>query len=410
MRNNHRDKCTTISDYIDGKISRKQASIKLGLSLKTISRLKQKLLQDGESAFIHKNTGKTPVNKTDKELSNKIISLYKDKFENFSYKHFYDYAIENNLINMAVSFSTVKDILMSSKVKSPYCYKTKKQTLHPLRNRRKFFGELIQMDASIHDWFSNGEKVNLHIAIDDATSQIIAAYFCKQETLFGYYNLLEQILTTYGIPACFYTDKRTVFEYKAGIRKANENIQFKRVCQGLGIEIITTSVAQAKGRVERSFKTHQQRLVNEFKHLGINTIDLANDYLKEYIKKHNEKFAFPILLNMNIFKEFNKNIDINKLLTVENTKTILNGHCISANGKYLTPVDNKNKPVLLPLGEKVIILKTFDNKLLIKCNGKYYDYRVIKTPPKDVLRPTPNHPYLQTYGQKIKYQDYRKKC
>ena len=72
---------------------------------------------------------------------------------------------------------------------------------------------MIQMDASSHLWFGE-EKTYLHAAIDDATGTVVAAYFDKQETLNGYYNLFHQILTNYGIPYMFYTDRRTVFEYK----------------------------------------------------------------------------------------------------------------------------------------------------------------------------------------------------
>lgn len=68
------------------------------------------------------------------------------------------------------------------------------------------------MDASLHPWFGR-EKSQLHIAVDDATGDIVGAYFDAQETLNGYYHVLEQILKTYGIPYMFYTDRRTVFEY-----------------------------------------------------------------------------------------------------------------------------------------------------------------------------------------------------
>ena len=116
---------------------------------------------------------------------------------------------------------------------------------------------MLQMDASVHEWFGN-TKTHLHIAIDDCTGMIVGAYFAEQETLNGYYNVFHQILTTYGIPAMFYTDRRTVFEYK----KKNTNkiekdtlTQFGYACHQLGVELKVTSVAQAKGRVERAFQT-----------------------------------------------------------------------------------------------------------------------------------------------------------
>src|SRR5659263_397664 len=128
---------------------------------------------------------------------------------------------------------------------------------HPRRPRCKYFGEMLQMDASLHDWFGK-DKTQLHIAVDDSTGQIVGAYFDHQETLNGYYHLLYQILTTYGIPAMFFTDRRTVFEYKQIKNPATEDdtfTQFSYACSRLGIDIKTGSVPQAKGRVERYFQT-----------------------------------------------------------------------------------------------------------------------------------------------------------
>lgn len=84
---------------------------------------------------------------------------------------------------------------------------------HSRRPRCAYFGELEQMDASPYEWFST-EKTTLHIAVDDATGKITDAYFDKQETLKGYYNVFAQILRKYGIPYKFFTDRRTVFTYK----------------------------------------------------------------------------------------------------------------------------------------------------------------------------------------------------
>lgn len=84
---------------------------------------------------------------------------------------------------------------------------------HSRRPRCAYFGEMLQMDASLHLWFGDC-KSQLHVAIDDCTGRIVGAYFDHQETLNGYYHVLLQFLTGYGIPHMLYTDNRTVFEYK----------------------------------------------------------------------------------------------------------------------------------------------------------------------------------------------------
>ena len=104
------------------------------------------------------------------------------------------------------------------------------------------------MDASNHEWIK-GVKCYLHAAIDDSTGMIVGAYFDVQETLNGYYHVAAQIFKEYGIPYMFYTDNRTIFEYK---RKGEQSIekdtftQFGYMCHNLGITLETTSISQAK--------------------------------------------------------------------------------------------------------------------------------------------------------------------
>jgi transposase-like protein len=155
---------------------------------------------------------------------------------------------------------------------------------------------MLQMDASQHLWFGN-EKSYLHIAVDDATGAITGAYFDSQETLNGYYHVLYQILTQYGIPFMFFVDKRTVFEYKKkNISSVEEDTftQFGYACKQLGIQIKTSSVPQAKGRVERMFQTLQSRLPLELRLAGVTSIEQANEFLKAYIKEFNAQFALPV--------------------------------------------------------------------------------------------------------------------
>lgn len=149
------------------------------------------------------------------------------------------------------------------------------------------------MDASIHKWFT-GEISALHIAVDDNTGLIIGAWFDTAETLRAYYNVFYQILTKYGIPYCFLTDNRTVFDYH---RKQSKNIenntltQFGYACRQLGVGIKTSSIAQTKGRVERMFNTLKFRLIAELRTNCITSIDEVNKFLEFYLLKFNKKFA-----------------------------------------------------------------------------------------------------------------------
>jgi hypothetical protein len=283
---------------------------------------------------------------------------------------------------------------------------------HPRRPRCAYFGEMLQMDASLHPWFGE-EKSQLHIAVDDATGAILGAYFDKQETLNGYYNILNQILISYGVPYMFFTDRRTVFEYKKKKSTSVEEdtfTQFGYACKQLGIDIKTSSIPQAKGRVERMFQTLQSRLPIELRLAGVSTIAQANEFLNSYIKKFNAQFALPL---DNIKSVFETQLDIKKtnlILAVLSCRKIDSGSCIKFNNSYYLPVDSNGHAVHYRKGTSGIVIKAFDNGLYFCVNEQIYglellpdhvlsskNFDLAETPKKPQKRyiPPMSHPWKQ---------------
>ncbi|GHT81054.1 hypothetical protein FACS1894125_1050 [Actinomycetota bacterium] len=306
-----------------------------------------------------------------------IVDFYLSQYRYWTFEHFIDHVNEFKPENTPACFwkmsdRTVKRIIVRNNFKSPQANKPQSvKDIHPVRYKRENLGELIQLDASIHDWLETDSKITLHLAIDDATSAILATYFDKEETLWGYHNVFYQILINYGIPNIFYTDKRTVFEYKSSKRDEDTFTQFSRACSEVGVKIITTSVAQAKGRVERSFRTHQSRLINEMCKAGIKTIDAANESPVNYIKRHNAKFAKGIAKDKTVFRKRPRLDQINKLLSVQHNRTILNGNVVSIGKKQYLPMKNDKIVKLLP-NLKVTVIRTFDRQLLLFDRKEYY--------------------------------------
>ncbi|MBA3237517.1 MAG: transposase family protein [Parachlamydiaceae bacterium] len=148
-----------------------------------------------------------------------------------------------------------------------------KKEMHPIRPRRELFGEIVQIDASIHLWFEDrGDKCALIVFIDDATSKLTSLKFCKSECLEGYFNALEDHLLRYGRPRALYSDRHAIF---GGSDKIH-NAQFIRALKELGIDSILAGSPQAKGRVERANQTLQDRLVKEMRLRNICNIEDAN--------------------------------------------------------------------------------------------------------------------------------------
>lgn len=235
------------------------------------------------------------------------------------------------------------------------------------------------MDASPHAWFG-GIVTHLHLAIDDATDKIVGAYFNEQETLNAYYHILYQILTGYGIPYKFLTDRRTVFEYKrknASLDEEDAYTQFSYACKQLGIELESSSVPQAKGRVERLNQTLQSRLVIEMRLAGILTIEEANEFLNSYIKEFNDRFALPINSTKTVFETQPDIKVINQTLAVLAERKIDTGHCIKFENKYYIPVTQNNSDVYLKKGMTALVIKSFDNQLYVNILDQLFALREI---------------------------------
>lgn len=432
------DKYSTIKKLIETDGNKKRAAIALNCSVRHINRMINGYKESGKEFFIHGNRGRKPSHTLDTNTKQLIIDLYTTKYSDANITHFCELLKKHE--NISVSTSTIHSILMENFILSPKAKRatrkrvkaelkemqktTKSMTevakiqssiiaaedAHPRRPRCTYAGEMLQMDASVHLWFGN-EKSQLHIAVDDATGAIVGAYFDSQETLNGYYHVLYQVLTDYGIPYMFFTDRRTVFEYK---RKKSPSVeedtftQFSYTCNQLGIEIKTSSVAQAKGRVERMFQTLQSRLPLEMRLAGVNTIEQANDFLKSYIKEFNAQFALPV---DNIKSVFEMQPDIEKInltLAVLTSRKVDNGSCIKFKNNYYLPVDCNGYPVHYRKGTVGTVIQSFNGNIFLcvdenvyaldllpghQLSSKNFDLAVPNEKPKKRYIPPMSHPW-----------------
>jgi hypothetical protein len=361
-----------------------------------------------------------------------------------NFAHFTEQIREGH--NLQVSESTVRNILSAREILSPKANRKTKRALarkleaelggaaankalksakarlieaecaHPRRPRCSKFGEMIQMDASLHLWFGD-RKATLHLAIDDATGIIVGAWFDLQETLQGYYHVLFQILATYGIPYMFYTDRRTVFEYRrsASADTADDSFtQFSYACNQLGVQIKTTSIPQAKGRVERLNQTMQSRLPVELRLKGVTAIEQANEYLPQFIAKYNARFALDRNSIPSVFEVQPPPEKIDLTLAVVAERTVDPGHSIRFNNLYYRTLDQNGLPVFFCGGTKGLVIRSFSRSLFFSSEDRISaleeipaheraskNFDVARAEPKPIKRyiPPPAHPWrLQAFS------------
>ena len=291
---------------------------------------------------------------------------------------------------------------------------------HPRGEKPKYFGEIIEQDGSIHEWFG-GFKTCLHLAIDKATSTIVGAYFDKQETLNGYYNVFHQILTNYGIPYKFLTDNRTVFNYMSlnpDKRTSDKDVltQYGYACKQLGVELETTSVSQAKDLIERTNGTFQGRLVSELRLNNITTMDEANKYLIDvFVPYFNNRFALDYKKFESVFEQSPNEKVINYTLAVLTPRKIDNGNSIKYQNKYYQPYLNNQLKCFIPKTE-CLVIKTLNGDLLVTIDEQILELKelsrnerfskefdeVIEVKEKKKYIPTMSHPWkLSTFLKQI---------
>ncbi len=440
-----------LADHPDGNKDR--AALKLGCTKRHINRMLAGYRKSGKAYFMHGNRGRKPANTIPDDMRNTISALYTTKYYDSNFTHFTELLAEHEDIHL--STSAVTSILEAEYILSPRVTKAKRKRIkkalleqqkqsktqkekaaiqtnlvavgdaHTRRPRCAYFGELQQMDASSYEWVPD-QIWHLHLAVDDATGTVTGAWFDTQETLNGYYHVFHQILTTYGIPYKFFTDRRTVFTYQ---KKKSPSIdedtytQFAYACHQLGVELESSSVPQAKGRVERLNQTLQSRLPVELRLAGITTIEEANEFLNSYIKKFNAMFALPLNSIKSVFEEQPSIEKLNLTLAVLTERTVDEGHCIKFKNNFYRMLDQDGNQTHYRKGTKVMVIKAFDEKLYCCVNdkdvhaldlipereekSKDIDLDYQKPKQKKPYIPAMNHPWRRmTFGKFVKQQKH----
>ena len=369
---------------INRDINITKASELLGVCERQVKRIKKKYLNEGVKSIIHKNKGVKTGRGYSESLKEKILKLYSDEYSGWNFYHFND-TLED-YYNIKVSDTFIYNLLTLNEIQSPHKYKSRK-TSHPPRERKENAGELIQVDASKHKWFyTDDEYYHLNGGIDDSTGNVVSCFFTKEETTFGYQMIMKQIIENYGIPACLYTDYRTVFksnkreltlEEEIDEKQIN-NTKFANMLAHLGTDIISTMNPRAKGRIERLWRTFQDRLYQELKKKHINTIEKANEYLTNvFIPKYNSRFALPIDNTKNLFvcplENFNYNID----LAICSKHKVYHNSYLKYNNAYHIILDN-NEKVYIPCNDTLSVYTFVDGTDHLLYNDKWHDLKTIK--------------------------------
>ena len=193
-------------------------------------------------------------------------------------------------------------------------------------------------DASRHDWLEGrGPELTLIGFQDDATGQILAAHFqLEAENTVGYLRALHAMITAHGVPLSLYRDRHSIFQRNDAHWTLAEQLagkqsptQLGRALEALGIEQIPAYSPQAKGRIERAWRTCQDRLVSELRLARATTLPQANAVLARFCADYNQRFARPAADSARDFRSLPRRFDLARCLSLHYRRVVSADHTIT---------------------------------------------------------------------------------
>ena len=354
-------------------MSRREASVALGISERQVSRLSKGMREEGEVALVHKNTGRKPTHALTGEEKERIVGIRRDpKYKGCNHQHFLELLKREH--GIVVSYSTLYGVMKGAGIASPK--KRRRIEKHRRRKRKAYAGELLQKDASPYDWLGIGSLQTLHGSIDDATGQVTGMYMTENECLQGYLAVMRQTVLVYGVPLSVYSDKHTIFrspltQKKAELGEEANLTQYGRALDELGVNIIYANSPQAKGRIERLWGTLQSRLPVELRARGITTIEGANRFLvEEFIPMFNARFSRDAEEAKTLYVPYKHNEKLDDILCVKDKRTTDNASVFSFRGKRFKILD-EGYP-LIPAGAKVDVLVSVRESVRVRYKGRVF--------------------------------------
>jgi len=298
MNGKEQRRAMILTAVVEGRLSAPEAAGLMGVSGRHERRLRHAFMRDGPAALVHGNRGRGPVHALKADLRERVAALAQGLYSGCNDQHFTELLAEREGITL--SRSSVRRILRTAGLRSPQRRRARRHRSR--RERMPQAGMLLQVDGSRHQWLGpNGPWLTLIGAIDDATGDVPCAIFREQEDAQGYLLVLREVARKRGVPLSLYSDRHKIFQCEAKEPLTLEEelagkplpTQVRRVLDELGIVWIGARSPQAKGRVERLWRTFQDRLCQELRLDGITTLEQANAALPALLARHNARFRQP---------------------------------------------------------------------------------------------------------------------
>jgi hypothetical protein len=373
------------------EITQAKASELLELSERHIRRLVKKVRLKGMRGLVHGNRGQPSPRKMSVGFEERIASIIGEKYPDFAPLHATEKLWERH--KLRVSREKVRRIMMA---KGLWRRRRRSKEMHIWRERKPHCGEMVQLDGSHHSWLEKrGPRLVLMGYVDDASNRFFGRFY-DHEGIYPAMDSLRRYIERYGLPQSIYLDKHSTYKTTRQpdtdelLRDEQAQTQFERAAVELGIKLIHANSPQAKGRIERTFGTLQDRLVKEMRLAGVATCAEANRFLDRYLRTHNRRFMKEPLRPQDLHRPVPKSLNLDDIFCLQGIRTVNNGYIIKWTSRtFVLP-----RPSLTLRRQKVVVREWFNGRLSIRFKGKELEYKEV-----DMVRPKPT---VRVFAMKIR--------
>jgi len=387
MRQKDLKRLHIIRKAIDKQVKQREAAELLELSQRQIRRLVKRVREESDKGIIHRSRGIESHRAIADKIKHKIFSLCKSIYVGFNPTFASEKLFERNKIK--VSRETLRQWFIAEGM--PYD-KRKARPHRKWRERRAHCGEMVQMDGSHHNWFEGrGPECVLMGYIDDASSRVYARFY-EYEGTFPAMDSFKRYCLKYGLPINIYLDRHSTYKgwRKATVEEELSNqhplSQFGAALEELGVHLIHAQSAQAKGRVERLFKTFQDRLVKEMRLRNLKSIAEGNEFLSHYLPVFNKRFNVMPVENEDLHRSLPQGIKLDAVLAIKTSHILRNDFTVRHESKLYQVEDNIR-------AKEVVVEERLNGSLLITYKAKALRYKQIFQKPAKIQQPRKHRVY-----------------
>jgi len=364
-----------IRKAIEKGITQQGAAEVSEISERQIRRIIKRVRIEADKGVIHRSRGKVSHRATIGVVKKKILGLCRGVYSGFNPTFASEKLFERDKIT--ISREALRQWFIAEGIR----YEKRKARPHrQWRERKRYYGEMVQMDGSHHDWFEGrGERCVLMGYIDDATSKVYARFYTYEGT-FPAMDSFKRYILKQGIPASIYLDRHAAYKSK-GKATIEEELsgrqpmsEFERALDDLGVRVIFAQSAPAKGRIERLFKTFQDRLIKEMRLRRIKSIPEGNTFLKMYLPVFNKRFGVAAAENEDLHRQLPSGMDLDKIFSVRTPRALRNDFTV-VHEKKLYQIEDTIRT------DKVIVEERLNGAFLITHKGRVLQYRQIAQRP-----------------------------